>query len=244
MKYTRLIELTNLQELTLVELALRKANINYRTLFENTLRAAGTLALGNNGAIIEVPEGDMNKSIQVLSELGIEIDYDSQKDRFEFIDNIDKATEKIPFIGKMSLGLRFLLLAALSTFILLAVVFFITTRVSKNDLVGDFWCVEEIIYKGQKLQPNTVTNVIITGFQEKCKEDILFHDTGMIALPGFGSYTTRGEWRFKTDKVFTISRVQDFKEIYEGEYTVHTNWDGSVDFVSNNTTIKISSRKY
>ncbi len=65
----------------------------------------------------------------------------------------------------------------------------------------------------------------------------------MIALPGFDSYDTRGNWNFKTERIFTISGLKNFKEIYEGEYTIKTNWKGTMEFVSDKTTIRIS-RKY
>lgn len=227
----------------MIKLALNKEEIEYKTHFENTLNIADVYALGNSGAIIEVAEKNYNKSKEILSELGIELEYDLKEDRFEFINKIERVTENIPVVGRLPIGYRFLLVAMTTIVIIGSVVLLNSIRISKSELIGHFWCVEKIIHNGVELKPNTVSEVVIIGFNEKCKEDILFHDTGMIALPGFDSYDTRGNWDFKTDKILTISGMKDFKEIYEGEYVIKTNWKGTMEFVSDKTTIEIS-RKY
>lgn len=240
MKYIRLIETMNSQDLTMIKLALSKENIAYKTLFENTLRIADVYALGNSGAIIEVAEDDYLKSKEILSELGFNIDYDPIEDRFEFVNKFDRITENIPFLRRFRLEYRFLLILLVSSLMLGSIVLINALRISINELVGHFWCVEEIIHNGEKLQPNTKSGVVIIGLQEKCKEDILFHKTGMISLPGFDTNNIKGRWNFKTRNSIEISRLSEFGNIYEGEYQIHTKLNGRMNFVSNKTTITIS----
>lgn len=242
MRYIRLIEILNTQELTIIKLAFNEADIEYKTLFENTLQIAEVYALGNRGVIIEVVEKDVEKAKKILSGLGIELDYDKEKDKFEFVDKLDALTGKIPLIGRLQFAYRFILLccslfALLATFILLD-----TIRISKNEIVGHYWCVEEIIHNGVILEPNTLTNITKIGYQEKCSEDILIHESRMIALPGFDTYDIRGNYHFKTEAIIVISGLEEFKEIYEGEYLIETNFSGTMEFVSDKTMIKISRK--
>ncbi len=160
----------------MIKLAFNREDIKFETLFEHTLNVADVYALGNSGAIIEVEEGDYVKSKEILAELGIEIDYDTKEDRFEFINKIEKSTENIPIIGRWKLEYRFLLVIMITILISGSIVLLKTLRLSKSELVGNFWCVEEIIHKGVKMQPNTTSGVVIIGFNERCKEDILFHE--------------------------------------------------------------------
>jgi hypothetical protein len=242
MNYIRLIEINNSQQLTIIKLALNKENVEYRTLFEKTLQVADAYALGNNGAIIEVSENDFEKAKEILSELGIELDYNVQEDRFELVNIIDKVTRNLPIIGSLELAYRFLLLVCLSFMFLMLAILVNITRISKSDLVGHSWCVEEIIHEGKIIQPNTKAGFLISGFPEKCQEEISFENRQII-LPGFETFPIRGQWKFNTDETLVISKITEFKDIYEGEYLIKTNLTGTMEFISDKTTIVISRNK-
>ncbi len=242
MKYIRLYEAMHPQDLTMIQLALTKEDVEYRTLYENTLQVANVYALGNNGAIIEVAEKDHNKAKGILRELGIELDYHVAADRFLFIHKFDEKTKKLPLLGKMDLGYRFLSLVLLSVSVISTIIFLNVVRISPNELIGHSWCVDEIIHKGKRIQSNTTTGPYSLGMRIKCKEDVSFISANVIRLPGFGTYKVRGRLDFKTDHIFTISDLDGFKEIYEGEYLIRTNWSGTMEFYSPNTTIVISRK--
>ena len=243
MNYIRLIEIMHSQELAMVKLALSETGIRYRTFFENTLSIADVYALGNSGVIIEVLEEDYIRAKEVLFEIGIELDYDAQEDRFEIVNKIENITASIPIVGRLVLGYRVLLVMVIPVIIIGLIFILNSLRIVKSDLAGNIWCVEEIVHKGVQLQPNTTSGAVVLGLNEKCIEDIYFRKSGMISLPGFDSYGVRGNWGFKTKAIIVISEAGEFKEIYEGEYAIKTNWSGTMELVSKNTTIVIS-RKY
>lgn len=118
MKFLRLIEIINKQELTIIKLAFNRENIEYKTLFENTLQAGDIYALGSTGVIIEVAEKDLDGAKMILADLGIELDYDSSEDRFNFINKFDSLTQNIPWIGNLQLEYRLVLIVFITLLVL------------------------------------------------------------------------------------------------------------------------------
>ena len=243
MKFLRLIEINNKQELAIIKLAFNQGDIEYRTLFENTLQTGDIYALGNTGAIIEVAEKDLAEAKIILADLGMELDYDSSKDRFNFINKFDKRTQNIPWIGNLQLEFRLVTIVFATLLVLFSALTLHILRIYPNELAGNFWCVDKIIHHGELVNPNTTSGIVMIGAnREKCQEEIWFRKTGVIELPGFGTRNTMAHWQFKNRKTLTINFADEFKDIYEGVYKINSHWDGTMDLISEKTTITISSR--
>ena len=125
MNYIRLYEAMNAQELAMIKIAFNNEQVVYRVLFENSLQIADAAALGNSGAIIEVLEEDYSQAKETLIDLDINLYYDQEADQFAFIQTLDAQTKKLPLIGQLNLGYRFLLIALVVVF-LLALLLFLT----------------------------------------------------------------------------------------------------------------------
>ncbi len=242
MRYIRLIEIMDQQDLTILKLALNEADIEYITLYEQTLSTVNVYALGSGGAVIEVAETDLERANEVLQELGIDLNYNSKKDRFHFINIIEKITDRLPFISTLALELRFLILTISLLLLIFCFILVSSVRISTNDLIGDDWCVDIIMHNGVQLQPKTQGLFILHGFGKNCREEMYFGESGEITLPGFNTYSIDGRWKFLSKDVIEISEVTDFKSIYEGDYHIITNLTGTMLFKSDQTSITISSK--
>lgn len=242
LKYTRIYEVSDPQVLSIIKLSFDDAGIRYRTLFEHTLQIANVYALGNNGAIFEVAIEDYDRAKEILTELGINLDYHIKHDRFRFIEWIDSITQNIYWLGRLPLAQRVFIFIAIAVTLPTLFLLLKINRISLNELAGHSWCVEEIVYLGNALHPSTTPGPIqIIGWREKCTEDIRFSNQHGIILPGFNTFGSRGNWK-RNGNMLIIENIDQHKQIYEGEYRIHTNWLGTMKFVSPTTTIMISRK--
>ena len=143
----------------------------------------------------------------------------------------------------LGLGWRLAILVAIPICAICTGVFLYATRVSSDDLTKYSWCVKEIIYRGERLQPNTTKYLIWIGGSPECPEQISFEKKGAIRLPGFNTDEVDGNWEPKTSGSITINDTGKFKEIYEGAYHIQSKWTGVVELVSLNTTIRMVKSK-
>ncbi len=109
MKYFRILEITNVEELNFIKIALNQSDIDYRILFEKSLELHTLTTTPNTGAMLEVGESDLQKAQEVLHGMGIDIKSNPDKDQFGIIQGINEFTLDIPIIKNFSLGVRVLL---------------------------------------------------------------------------------------------------------------------------------------
>ena len=243
MKFYRLYESLNSSELSMIKMSLSAENIHYRVLFENTLQTANVYALGNTGAIIEVAENDLEQAKQIMLNLGIVLDYNGQLDKFRFINRFDHVTRYIPFLGSLQVGIRLAILASIIFGIGFLLIVLSTLRIKPDSLAGNFWCVDEIIYKGEILKPTTIRTFYTIGVPGISCADIFFRETGTALLPGFNTFYISATWTLdKAKNKLNIHDADQFKEIYNGEYQIERNWSGTMKLVSSTTSITISQK--
>lgn len=242
MKYERLIEIFNQQELTMIKIKFNNEEIDYKILFENTLQIANSYALGDNGAILEVAGKDIERAKHILLfSFGIELEYDSKRDRFEFVNKIEKITDKIPLLKKCNVGYRIAIIGSIFFISFTGLTLLNSITISISELTGNYFCVDKIIHSGKEIEPNTSTeNIVIQ--DDNCKESVLFYNRGMIYLLGYNTNLIIGKWSLKTEKILIISDVNQYEDIYEGEYMIETNLKGTMELVSPKTTIIISKK--
>lgn len=107
MNYIRIYEVLNISELALIKLSFNKEQINFRVQHENTLQLSSAYAMGNSGAIVEVLESDVPLAVEVLKEVGINLESGGAANRFEFLNAIDKLIDQIPVLNSLEGSTRY-----------------------------------------------------------------------------------------------------------------------------------------
>jgi hypothetical protein len=120
MNYIRIYEVLNVAELSLIKLSLRKEQINFRVLHENTLQLSNAYAMGNSGAIVEVLEEDVPLAIEALKEAGVNFENDTSINRFELLNIADRIMEAIPGLRVLEGNMRYFVF-----FVSLAIIIFL-----------------------------------------------------------------------------------------------------------------------
>nr|MBS0036589.1 hypothetical protein [Saprospiraceae bacterium] len=113
MKYVEIYETLSAQELNLIKLGLSKRGIDFQTLYETALQVGNVAALGGRGAVIQVPEDDLEKAREALLELGFISDSHTSNNHNTLLDAFDDFTKKIPLYGKLNLTVKLFLIAIL-----------------------------------------------------------------------------------------------------------------------------------
>lgn len=113
MKYVEIYETLSAQELNLIKLGLSKRGIEFQTLYETALQVGNVAALGGRGAVIQVPEDDLEKAREALLELGLISDPQTTNGNNSLLNAFDDFTKKIPLYGKLNLMVKLFLIAIL-----------------------------------------------------------------------------------------------------------------------------------
>lgn len=107
----------------------------------------------------------------------------------------------------------------------------------KEELWEREHCLIEIVHDNQKLYPNTSKFLFFQG----CRESVLFHQDGMVFLPGFRTEAVKGEWKLSDNRnEVQIFNTDSFSEIYEGVYAVKRKLSGKMELRSERTVIVLS----
>ena len=241
LKYVKLIEVYDQQELNIIRIALQSEDINFRVLFENTLNTANVYALGYSGVLIEVIEEEVDISIEILSELGFNTLLSNEPERYKFVILFDKYTKEIPFLKKFEVAYRLLILLSVFLFILLLIFSFISINNPIYELENTKWCVKSITHKNQAIIPNTLSKVsfIRNLKQGKCKENVIFFDDRSIHLPGFNSTLNEGYWILNYKNNIIINSINKDSIIYNGIYEIEINLFGKMILQSNDTKLEL-----
>lgn len=150
-------------------------------------------------------------------------------------------TQKIPFIGRIELGYRLLLVLAILVYSIAAIVSVNFLQVTHRDLIGISWCVKVIINNDNELHPKILSPIPnFNSGHDYFPEYMYFEESGEVLFPGFNSASIKGKWEIVSDKVIQISHIEQFKNIYEGVYTLKSRWDGTLLLTSKNTRIHLS----
>ncbi|PPK84538.1 hypothetical protein CLV84_3698 [Neolewinella xylanilytica] len=125
MRYVRLIEVINLQNLALIKLSLDRSGLRYRVLFEHSLHVGSYLLGGSRGAVIQVLEPDYADAVRILADEGFTADSRDSRDAFGRLHELELLTESLPLIGRWSMTWRLLVLALLLAVLLASLIYFL-----------------------------------------------------------------------------------------------------------------------
>jgi hypothetical protein len=109
-----------------------------------------------------------------------------------------------------------------------------------NRLLNSSWCVDNIYYKGRRIEPKTLHAVYFFAKGKKsCINKINFVDEGDVQLPGLNSRAIEGGWQIDQEKNLQLS-VDTLQDIYQGNYAVDISGDKLV--LKSKTTVINSHR--
>ena len=118
MPYTRLIEVTQLQNLALIKLMLDGAAIPYRVLYEHSLHVGSYLLGGSRGAVVEVDPDHHARAAALLAAEGFQADHPRSASPFGRLHELELLTESLPLLGGWTVTARLLVLALTAALLL------------------------------------------------------------------------------------------------------------------------------
>jgi len=225
-----LIELFEIPDLEHAKLILRSNSIDYEVKFENTLQLGNAYALGNNGAVITVPDSQFEIARNLLIENNFINPIDESNVEFEFVKRFEKLLDISFLKGK---SFVFKLFTSVTLFLVCIMAYTVSLSyksLSEFSYLGS-WCVEYVEINGQKYAPYTVAgeNDIprITIYYDRmtfCQEKIWFRSNN-ISLPGINSPEVHGTYNINEDySSLTINFDENQDSIfYSSEYKIHFN---------------------
>lgn len=101
---------TTVADLAMVEAELRERDIPYRMLDQNTVQVAPHYSAAIGGVRLQVRHRDRDAVVVILGDLGIEAERPHEGS--ELLDWFDGRTARLPCVGHMPLGQRFVMIAA------------------------------------------------------------------------------------------------------------------------------------
>jgi hypothetical protein len=183
------------------------------------------------GVKLQVQETDFDAALQVLKDSGYILE--PPKKDHAFLLRVNAFTGKLPFMGKLILEFRLLILATLALLLVIVPIVLITLPSVKEQLIRKSWCFDRLTYKGRHYQPNSAGVKIVFGNQ--CTETFFFDDQGSAYLPGFNTYPVNAKWKMEGSQV-VIYNSDTFQNIYNGRYSVEIN-ENTITMRSDSTTI-------
>lgn len=178
------------------------------------------------GVKLQVLESDVARASQILQKAGyiLEKDLPSAK----IIPFLDKFTAKIPLLGGLRIELRFMFIASFIVISIYLLIYFFSLPSVYEQLTGENWCVEKVVFKGKEYKTHTQHSVWLEG-ANVCHESIRLSHNGVITFPGFNSNAVYGTWVLEEQQL-TVSEADQFDFVYNGVYDVH--------FENNNLILK------
>ena len=219
-------------DIIFIEHELVEHDIPYVKLDETTVQVIPHLSQAMGGVRLQVAPNDVPRALAILGTAGVAIE---DVDRGSpLLDVFDDKTSLLPFIGRIPLGWRFIIVfAGLATLIGGALYMAFVPDLSER-LVKQDWCVSAIRSKGELTSVATVGSFRVV--TTNCPERIRFWPGGMVEFPGMNTPEVSASWEI-IDGRLRIYKADRLWEVYEGEYEVEVD-DFKIRLISQSTTIK------
>lgn len=167
------------------------------------------------GVKLQVMDSDYQDAMQVLTESGYIPENAEKSDRITVW--FDKFTSSIPLIGKAAVKIRFLILVAIILTIAVVTCVIINLPSRSDMLTRNNWCVDEILYGGKELIPNTDCLFRIVYNYQNCYETMSFDKFGFVSLPGINSRAEEAMWKLKGDSLIIFPERDDYQTNNEND---------------------------
>ena len=167
------------------------------------------------GVKLQVRVNDFERASQILTDGGYPPDEKIEVSKSYL--KLDSITSKIPFIKNMRLELRLSIIIPTILIIIVSILYYRSLPSTKEELLGNTWCVDYIKYMGKTYQPNSYGIKFIGS--DGCSETMSISESGKIFVPGFESFPARGYWSID-ENILHVYQLDTLKYIYEGNYSV------------------------
>lgn len=216
-------------EVVVAKSRLESEGIKCIVLNELTIQSYNFISNAIGGVKLQVLKSEYKRAYKILLEGGFIIE---EENKLSFIER--KLNEPLFLKRFKTILLSFFIICAF--YIIAIIVFSFITRQSNYDrLIGEEWCLDHIVYNGQMLYPNTVSDEIKFLYSGRCNEIIEFHPNGYTNLPGFDTKSISGSWILEDEKII-LSNIDTLKLIFEGVFDI-TSSKKELTLTSKNTQI-------
>lgn len=179
------------------------------------------------GVKLLVQDSDYDKAYKILVETGYINEQKTKPNKF--FTGFDRVSSKIPFVGKLTLEIRFLVVATLILIVLIVPAVLLSLPSTLEKLTENSWCVEKIYYKGKEFTPNSTGFKLRSNF-DNCSETMNFRENGDVIFPGINSFEIWNKWKFSNDSLFITKGLKEnepteTESIYLGKYSIEIKND-------------------
>lgn len=175
---------------------------------ELTVQAYNLYSNAVGGVKLQVQQHDVAKAVEILTELGYIRDEPIKPDLLTIIES---KTNNLPFLKKVSVVNRIIILVLLVVFLITTIAYFIHKPSLTNLLTKNTWTVDKIYHKNKLVGPKTKEDVLWYEFAE-------FRDNNYLSMPGLQSRAVSGKWEL-SNGIITLN-VDTLKDIYNGLYEI------------------------
>ncbi len=197
-QWITVISFTYPHEAHLVKGVLENRGILVSLKDELTVQVNNFYANAIGGVKLQVREVDYEFAFRVLVEQG----YVSEKSpgANKFWRWFDQWTSKLPWMGKLMIEVRLLILVAILLVLIVIPMMVLSGPTTEEILVHDEWCVEEINFLGESITPYT-TGYRVSFFGDDCAEEMRFGKDGSVRFPGLNSCSHYACWTLRNDSL-------------------------------------------
>lgn len=181
---------------------------------ELTVQANNFYSNAIDGVKLQVLEDQAELAHEILREYGY-TPY-IEPNNMAFWTKLDTKTNRIPFIRKLRVEMRALIMLALivaTPFIFMAA--YQGPENLKTLIKNNTWCVDYVTFRGETFQPRSVG--IQLSWSNACDESLIFLNDGRLEIPGFNSPNNFGQWYVDGDSVHFI-HLDTFNHIFQRAY--------------------------
>lgn len=180
------------------------------------------------GIKLQVPTEEAAEALAILQAMG----YASPPTKSPFWENLQQRTDNWPFLSKLRVEWRFLLLLAIPLLVIafFALIFFLPKK--SDQLTQISWCLDAVRVNDSIYFPATIPQQFtLSGY---CAELLSFQENGIVILPGFSSKMIGGKWEWIDDKIL-ISQVDTLADWFDSPFTIDIT-KGQLTLTNNTTT--------
>jgi hypothetical protein len=237
--FVTILTLNHPHELAIARGKLQSEGIECFVKDELTIQVNPFYSNAIGGAKLQVRESDIEKAVEILKEGGYIKDNDLQTPKL--ISDLDKFTSKLPFLNKLRLELRLMIIVSVIVVLITSIIYVVTLPTAYESLTGNTWCINNIVYDNKNYIPQTEAQIrfVRPGF---CQEIITFRENGTVTLPGFKSSAVWGKWNVENNKL-QIYQTDTFNLVYNGIYEIDYS-NGILLLESPRTKIQCKAENY
>lgn len=187
--------------------------------------------ISQTGLHLQVEEQHQQMALKILENA----DYVPKKPAMgpAYIRRFEKISGNIPYLKKMSLEIRFIVLATVLLLIVVPIVYKVQMRDrTKDQLISGQWCITQVIHQQKEVQ---YINPEVFSVGGLCRENITFHQGGKMVFSELHVLEFGASWS-AYNGVLTIYQADTLGSIYNGNYTIDWGKEQMV-LTSDQTTI-------